>query len=58
MGHAVDHYSLPEVREQDTVWLYSYRYGVAPKHELAVTIGRWGKAELSRLDLTGDGSSK
>jgi hypothetical protein len=47
-GYAIDRYSPPEVQENDEQpWLYSYRYLAPPRHELVVTIDRWGKAELS-----------
>jgi hypothetical protein len=47
MGYAIDRYSVPEVQDQDPFWMYSYRYDASPKHELVVTIDRWGNAELS-----------
>jgi hypothetical protein len=53
-GYAIGRYNRSEVLDREQYWLYVYHYLDPPKHELVVTVDRWGKVDLSRMVEGGD----
>ena len=42
-------FSETDVAKQGDTWLYLYRYSAEPKHDLAISVYRDGRAEVSRM---------